>query len=988
MSAAAPWSVKGIDPRAREIAKDLARRQGLTLGDWLNRMIMDDTSDAALAEQDAGGIAGEEFERLSEALDRLGARVVSAESRSTLAISGIDQTVLGVLSRLEASEREQVAVAARFEGALEEVKAGHAEAADRLAKVEDAVSQPRAIEALRALETALGKVASHLYDSETQTRQSLTQMRADLTGLAGVVERMDQAGSPPPQDMIDGVVQRIVQRLEEAEARTSGAIRGLEASFSEFDQRLRAAEAPNQAPDAKLEQLAQDLARNFEVAREELTGKLEQAVDQRFEGVEQSLKHMTSHMQAAEQRSTRAMERMGREVLRVAEALGQRMEGVETRSAQAIVQVGGEVSRIADVMEGRVRKADQVQAESLERLGVEIARITERLADRIASAERRSAQAIDDVGEQVSRITERLNQRHERSSADLAERIRQSEERTAKLLDEAREKIDQRLAVTERRLSEPAAPAAPPPTPTPPESSYLFAEPDLPPGPFDERVIAPTLHARRGNAPAGFVPPVESLPPPPPEVSPFEADDFDAASMFSAFEAEAVEPPAPPVEEPVDEPIGDMFVDLGAEHEPSDQAERDRELEALLSGDSHHAEPGPGRDLEPEPQSFAEPDGPRATTRDLIAQARAAARAASSQTGEPSRAKRGLFSGFSIGSKKEKGRSPLRGAMMIAAGAATLGVTTAAITFYKAQWVSHPRPPADSASGPEIVPGRATPASADTSIAPAQASVLLSPQAAAPSAADSSAVLTGLYSDAVRRIEGRDKTGLPDLRRAANLGYSPAQFYLAKLYEGGEAGLPKDIAQARRWTERAAENGEKKAMHNLGLYYFEGTGGPKNLTVAAQWFQRAADLGLTDSQYNLARLYEGGFGVSQNPAEAYKWYLIAGRAGDGESKAASDRLRRQLSPEGQVTAERAAAAFRPDIPLAPTQLATALGAPQTDLALAQRALSRLGYYRGPSDGARSPALRLAIQAYQRDQGLAQTGALDPTLASRFAKGAG
>ena len=34
MSAGAPWSVKGIDPKAREIAKDLARRQGMTLGDW------------------------------------------------------------------------------------------------------------------------------------------------------------------------------------------------------------------------------------------------------------------------------------------------------------------------------------------------------------------------------------------------------------------------------------------------------------------------------------------------------------------------------------------------------------------------------------------------------------------------------------------------------------------------------------------------------------------------------------------------------------------------------------------------------------------------------------------------------------------------------------------------------------------------------------------------------------------------------------------
>ncbi|MFN7238166.1 MAG: hypothetical protein ACK5VL_10705, partial [Brevundimonas sp.] len=45
MSAAAPWSVKGIDPKAREIAKDLARRSGLTLGEWLNTMILDEDED-------------------------------------------------------------------------------------------------------------------------------------------------------------------------------------------------------------------------------------------------------------------------------------------------------------------------------------------------------------------------------------------------------------------------------------------------------------------------------------------------------------------------------------------------------------------------------------------------------------------------------------------------------------------------------------------------------------------------------------------------------------------------------------------------------------------------------------------------------------------------------------------------------------------------------------------------------------------------------
>ena len=41
MSANAPWSVKGIDPKAREIAKDLARKQGKTLGEWLNEKIIE-----------------------------------------------------------------------------------------------------------------------------------------------------------------------------------------------------------------------------------------------------------------------------------------------------------------------------------------------------------------------------------------------------------------------------------------------------------------------------------------------------------------------------------------------------------------------------------------------------------------------------------------------------------------------------------------------------------------------------------------------------------------------------------------------------------------------------------------------------------------------------------------------------------------------------------------------------------------------------------
>ena len=877
MSAAAvPWSVKGIDPKAREIAKDLARREGLTLGDWLNRMI----EDSAGGEEVEGSapFAAEDLDILRQALDRLDARVDSAERRSTLAISGIDQTVHGLLSRLENTQREQVQVAARFEGAVQELKDDQASTKERLARAEEAAAQPRSIEALRALETALGKVAAHLYDSETRTRESLGEMRAELDGVTQTVAQLAEGGAAPSQAVIDGAVSRIVQRLEEAEARTSSAVHGLEASVGDMEQRLRAAEARSELPEVRLEQLAQELSRNFETTREDLSAKIEQASSVRLEAMERSLREVAGQVSAAEQRSTRAMDRMGHEVLRVAETLGRRMEGVEGRSAQAIEQVGGDVARLAEAMEGRLSRTDHAQADSLERLGTEIARITERLAERVAAAERRSAQAIDDVGEQVSRVTDRLNQRSERASADIAERIRQSEERTARLLEEAREKIDQRVATSERRLSEQVA--NPPPAPAPAANPFAaaFAAHDLPPGPFDD-AAEPSMFARRGGGPAGFVPPMESLPPEP-EHSPFEGGEFDAASMFRAFDAETAAPaPASRIEpEPVDaEPLDDHFI----------------AAPPLAPDDDRYESPA------------------KLSTRELIEQARSAARAASQ--GEAQGRKRGLFP--SLGTKPAKKPAKLRTGVMVAAAAAALGVTAAGLTLYSAQQV-HPSP----AGGDEAAAGPAATAAISTpQAAVALAPHLTQPEAAAPAAAQD---LPGLYADAVRRIEAHDTSAVGDLRKDANLGYGPAQFYLAKLYESGEAGLPKDVAAARLWTQRAADNGERKAMHNLGLYYFEGTGGAKNLTTAAQWFGKAANFGLIDSQYNLARLYEGGFGVPQSQTDAYKWYLIASRSGDAESRAAADRLKALLPAGPAKAAEIAAAAFRPSAPAATLQTAS------------------------------------------------------------------
>jgi len=257
--------------------------------------------------------------------------------------------------------------------------------------------------------------------------------------------------------------------------------------------------------------------------------------------------------------------------------------------------------------------------------------------------------------------------------------------------------------------------------------------------------------------------------------------------------------------------------------------------------------------------------------------------------------------------------------------------------------------------------------------ASANQSAPLEAVALAPKPADGANV-SSAYSAAQSKIDANLASGLDDMKKLAEGGYAPAQFYIAELYQDGKAGLKKDPSQSRAWLEKAAEGGDRTAMYNFAVDLHEGVGGSANHTQSAEWFRRAAELGLLNSQFNLASIYERGDGVSQNSAEAYKWYLIAARAGDSEARAGALRVRAGLTPDARAVAEQAAADFQPTAaPAAPSASGAPAAAPSPDLVTAQRALNQLGYYQGPTDGAASPALRMALQAYQRDQGLTVSG---------------
>lgn len=1044
MTAGAPWSVKGIDPKAREVAKDLARRSGMTLGEWLNQVILQDdgpediVSESYFSERPARSRSealaapprpverfeapehpGDYVERMAGLLDRLTARIETAEARTGQAVSGVELSVRDALARIEAAERQHAAVAFRVEGAAEQSAALHARLADRLSRVEDQATGPRSTEALRALEGAISKVAGQVYEGEQKTRDTIAAVEARLESV--------EAKPLDGQALIEQVVSRLGERLAEAEGRTAQAVESLRQSFAALDGRLNSVESGvGPAIEQRLEALTAQLTGSLDEARAEIAEKIQGAADGKIDKMEQTLGEMAEHVRAAEQRSAQAIENMGREVLNIADVLNRRVQAAEARTTEAIDKVGGEMARVAQSVDTRLSRSETIHAEALEKLSGEISRITERLAERIANAERRSAQAIDDVGEQVARVTERINHRAERTSEDLAERIRQSEERTARLLEDAREKIDQRLAETQRRAVTPPELEVAPATIA--LGAFPAAEPARAPAFLDDpfagfpsvddetaQDTAPEPSASDFMARA-FPSPAASAEraAPSPTLSPDEAfdaddefltaastadDDVDAqiAAEIEAAEAFAAAAPTP---EDDDEAFA---APLSASAELADD---DNQAPAAFDADSAFTADDAFGPLEavgdasvddlfdladPEPAAPARP----LTTREVVEQARAAARAAA-QSGDakgrkgkgPNKAASPLFSNFGLSRPKRRAGSTLQTFLMVSGGAAFLGLAAGGVVMMNAKPAgAPPKRVAEALARDEAASVPVAVTEADTTPFP-RASVALSPQPISPTpetrmttpdvAATPATDLPALYAGAVAAIEAGEPGGLEALKKTANLGHAPAQLYLGKLYEEGKSGVKKDLGEARRWTERAAAGGDRRAMHNTALYYFNGEGGPKDAAAAAQWFRRAADLGLVDSQFNLGRLYEEGLGVAQNGAEAYKWFLIAARAGDEGARSRAQRVGATLTTQGRIVAERTAIAFRPAAP------GGAASAGDLTSRTAQRALSKLGYYQGPTDGSASPALKLAVAAYQRDQGLPATGALDSTTVSRLA----
>lgn len=165
-----------------------------------------------------------------------------------------------------------------------------------------------------------------------------------------------------------------------------------------------------------------------------------------------------------------------------------------------------------------------------------------------------------------------------------------------------------------------------------------------------------------------------------------------------------------------------------------------------------------------------------------------------------------------------------------------------------------------------------------------------------------------VFKEGVKRLKKGDTVGAEQaLSLAASQGHTPALWKLARMYAGGEGGLPRDELKAFEYYQKIVDaHGDdspdttqarfvSNAIVALGSYYLTGIPNTRvrvDEDRAADLFRYAATyFGDSDAQYNLGRLYLDGSGARQrNPVMAARWLRLAADKGQRQAQAVLGHL--------------------------------------------------------------------------------------------------
>gem|GEM_PF-1195518 len=272
------WSVKGIDPKVREAAREAAARQGMSLGEYLNQALANNPVGGAPTtatqmpaapgalrrprysinaldgeNQDDWTVGEAGASRITDPA-RLAQRIESIERRTQLAVSGldravstIDRSVLGLAARIEDAEAVSGEAADRISDALEQFRVAGDILGSKLERAEQDIVQSRtafdearsdidaakhrlaaqvsvAEEVARRAEAAASYLTNELENRDAQTRETLNATLLQARAAAEEAARQANEASADAIVELRRLQEDLSDRLFETEASTRLAI--------------------------------------------------------------------------------------------------------------------------------------------------------------------------------------------------------------------------------------------------------------------------------------------------------------------------------------------------------------------------------------------------------------------------------------------------------------------------------------------------------------------------------------------------------------------------------------------------------------------------------------------------------------------------------------------------------------------------------------------------------------------------------------------
>jgi localization factor PodJL len=327
MRAELPWNVAGIPPEAREAARAAARREGLSVGEWLTRRIlrsfsgMGEEADAMPYESrapsgaslDSWGLPPSAASRRDT--EEMMARVGRSEVESNDAWRRIEDQLRGLGRRIDSSERshsesnrvlsrtaQEMNINAREQAqAFDQLGLNVMALNERLERLERSAANDGIKDAVKALHQGLSRLADQITATANNSAGQVMQLTSNLEQLASRLgqARVDSENADRALD------QRIDASEKQTDARLSAVEKSAQFNTNALDHALEKIEASaNQRATDQVENQRKAAAHEESLNRlEDSIARLEMRLpdaefERRLDNIERSVNGMADRLES------------------------------------------------------------------------------------------------------------------------------------------------------------------------------------------------------------------------------------------------------------------------------------------------------------------------------------------------------------------------------------------------------------------------------------------------------------------------------------------------------------------------------------------------------------------------------------------------------------------------------------------------------------------------------------------------------------------